>query len=70
MEPGWSIPAALQEGGTMQFERRDLVNMLHSASPASGGTSFVILLISPDKGMIWQFVREQHYHLVEEHFPF
>lgn len=54
----------------MQFERCDSVNMLHFASQALGGTSFVILLISPDKGMIWQFVREQHYHLVEEHFPF
>ena len=45
----------------MQFERCDLVNMLHFASQALGGTSFVILLIFPDKGMIWQFVREQHY---------
>lgn len=54
----------------MQFERCDVVNMLHSASQALGGTSFVILLISPDKGMIWQFVREQHYHLGEEHFSF
>lgn len=54
----------------MQFERRCLVNMLYSASQALGSTSFVILLISPDKGMIWQFVREQHYHLVEEHFLF
>lgn len=47
-----------------------LVNMLYSDSEALGSTSFVILLISPDKGMIWQFVREQHYHLVEEHFLF
>lgn len=54
----------------MQFERRDLVNMLCSASQVLGGTSFVILLNSPDKGMIWQFIREQHHHLVEEHFPF
>ena len=41
----------------MQFERCDLVNILHFASQALGGTSFVILLISPDKGMIWQFVK-------------
>lgn len=54
----------------MQLERRDLVNMLCSTSQELWGTSFVILLISPDKGMIWQFVREQHYHLVEEHLPF
>lgn len=27
----------------MQFERRDLVNMLHSASQALGGISFVTL---------------------------
>lgn len=54
----------------MRSERRDVVNMLHSASQALGGTSFVILLISPDKGMIWQFVRKQHYHLVGEHFSF
>ena len=41
-----------QEGGTVQFERCDLVNMPHSASQALGGTSFVILFISSDKGMI------------------
>lgn len=42
-----------QEGGALQFERHDLVNMLHSASQALVGTSFVILFISSDKGMIW-----------------
>lgn len=41
----------------MQFERCNLVNMLHFASQVLGGTSFVILLIFPDKGMIWQFVK-------------
>lgn len=44
--------AAQQEGRAEQGERCDLVNMLHSASQALGSTSFVILLIFPDKGMI------------------
>lgn len=61
--------AAWQEGRVVIGMAAWLVNMLLSVSQAHQGRSSVILLVSPEKGMMWQCGREQH-RCLEEHLPF